>query len=222
MGIHRAVVRIAVPTLVSGVLSCLVACVVENVTPTPPTTPTAAPTTSTPSVPTTTTPPATTTSSAPAPTPAPADAGSPDATTGPVASADASTPPAAPPDAGAPDKFRACQVDTDCVAVDRVGCCRNGWKEAVAASQASAYGQSFKCPEANPICAMYQVHDTRVAECDGKTHQCTMVKPEEIACGGFIRNRHKCPAGFHCNMAGRNPDVGGTCAADGAADGGPN
>jgi hypothetical protein len=99
-----------------------------------------------------------------------------------AASGDASVPVAdgAPPtgkagDAGAPARFRACSADVDCVAVTRVGCCHNGWNEAVAASQKDAYAASFVCPEAHPICAMFLVRDTRVPRCDGATHLCGLV-----------------------------------------------
>ena len=75
---------------------------------------------------------------------------------------------------GAPATFRACLSDADCVAVARVGCCHNGWKEAVAASQAAAYAGSFACPEPHPICPMFLVRDDRVAHCDTDTRLCTM------------------------------------------------
>jgi hypothetical protein len=77
-------------------------------------------------------------------------------------------------DAGAPARFRACNGDADCLAVPRVGCCHNGWKEAVAASQQDAYAASFVCPEAHPICAMFLVRDTRVPVCDAATRLCTL------------------------------------------------
>jgi hypothetical protein len=81
----------------------------------------------------------------------------------------------APGETGAPTRFRSCHSSGDCVAVPRVGCCHNGWNEAVAASQKDAYAASFVCPEAHPICAMFIVRDTRVPECDAATHLCTLV-----------------------------------------------
>jgi hypothetical protein len=72
-------------------------------------------------------------------------------------------------------RFRACNTDADCVAVPRVGCCHNGWNEAVAASQRDAYAASFTCPDAHPICAMIIVRDARVPQCDGATHLCTLI-----------------------------------------------
>src|SRR5580704_9002353 len=71
---------------------------------------------------------------------------------------------------GAPTRFRSCGSSADCVAVPRVGCCHNGWNEAVAASQRDAYAASFVCPQAHPICAMFIVRDTRIPECDAATH----------------------------------------------------
>jgi hypothetical protein len=79
---------------------------------------------------------------------------------------------------GVDPRFRACQADTDCVAVRRAGCCYNGWKEAVATSQADAYSQANACAKARrPPCPMYIVRDMRVARCDTATHLCTMVQP---------------------------------------------
>jgi hypothetical protein len=93
-----------------------------------------------------------------------------------AAASDAGVPgPADTIDAGAPARFRACHVDADCVAVPRVGCCHNGWNEAVAVSQKDAYEASFVCPEAHPICAMFIVRDARIPVCDPTTHLCTLV-----------------------------------------------
>jgi hypothetical protein len=118
------------------------------------------------------TPPATSaTSDASASTPSTADA----SPLAPTAGASASTPGGADAGAaGAPARFRACAADMDCIAVPRVGCCHNGWNEAVAASQKDAYAASFVCPEAHPICAMLIVRDTRRALCDAATRLCTM------------------------------------------------
>jgi hypothetical protein len=129
-----------------------------------------------------------------------------------AAAADASITASGPDvDGGAPTQFRACKVDADCVAVPKVGCCHNGWKEAVASSQKDAYAKSFTCPEPHPICPMIMVNDQRSALCENRTRLCTMFKPEEIPCGGFIANQHQCPAGYHCVVA-PVPDVGGKCA----------
>jgi hypothetical protein len=113
-------------------------------------------------------------------------------------------------DGGIPAQFRACTMDSDCVAVDRVGCCHNGWKEAVAASQKDAYASSFTCPQPHPVCPMFLVRDLRVPECDNATHLCTMVQPENVACGGFIRNAHRCPDGYTCPVR-PVPDIPGKC-----------
>ncbi len=101
-----------------------------------------------------------------------------------------------------------CDVDTDCVAVSR-GCCANGWKEAVNSSQQDSYRSALECVP-NQICPLYIVNDTRVALCDNATRQCQMIAPQDIHCGGFIRNAHQCPAGWQCHFNGV-PDVGGSC-----------
>jgi hypothetical protein len=152
---------------------------------------------------------------------APATASAASAGTAPVASADApdagtngsdlaGAGPGASVDAGGPPQFRACTLDSDCVEVDRAGCCHNGWKEAVAATQKDAYAKSFTCPEPHPMCPMYLVHDARVPLCDNATHLCTMTRPDDVACGGFIRNKHACPTGYHCQPS-KHPDVPGKC-----------
>jgi hypothetical protein len=81
------------------------------------------------------------------------------------------------PDAGATAAFQACQADSDCVAVPRVGCCNNGWKEAVNASQKDAYAASFTCAKRRP-CPMYIIRDMRVPKCDPGTHLCQMVNAQ--------------------------------------------
>jgi hypothetical protein len=75
----------------------------------------------------------------------------------------------------APARFRSCSNDSDCIAVPRVGCCHNGWKEAVAVSQKDAYAASFVCPDAHPICAMILVRDTRVPRCEPSSHLCELI-----------------------------------------------
>jgi hypothetical protein len=74
--------------------------------------------------------------------------------------------------------FQACQSDADCIAVPRAGCCNNGWKEAVNATQKDAYAAAFACHE-RKMCPMYIVRDTRQPKCDPGTHLCTMVRPPQ-------------------------------------------
>jgi hypothetical protein len=77
-----------------------------------------------------------------------------------------------------PAQYRACRADADCVAVPREGCCKNGWKEAVAATQKDAYHTAFACTmHPAPMCPMYMVNDTRVPKCDAQQHLCVMVQP---------------------------------------------
>jgi hypothetical protein len=114
------------------------------------------------------------------------------------------------PDAGSAAAFQACAMDSDCVSVARVGCCNNGYREAVSAKHVDAYKHSFTCPPPKPMCPMFMINDTREAECNNGTHLCELVAAEKIACGGFIKNQHHCPSGFHCQLA-RMPDLPGTC-----------
>jgi hypothetical protein len=69
--------------------------------------------------------------------------------------------------------IQACKADSDCVAVDKVGCCPNGWKEAVNKHHVAAYEHSFKCPQAHPVCPLYVINDTRNVEC--VSDKCAMV-----------------------------------------------
>jgi hypothetical protein len=119
------------------------------------------------------------------------------------------SPPAAAAGAVAPPvaAFLVCAVDADCVAVKRNGCCNNGYKEAVNASSAAAYEASFVCPDPHPICPMFRVRDERSPECNEKAHECELVKPDQIQCGGTGPSAHQCPGSLHCtapaNAGGR-------------------
>src|ERR1700677_4956393 len=61
--------------------------------------------------------------------------------------------------AGSIAAFQACQSDSDCVAVRRVGCCYNGDQEAVNVAQQDAYAASFTCPRRHP-CRMFIQRET--------------------------------------------------------------
>ena len=201
------ILRLAVSSAVAITTCALVACVVQQA----------------PADPTTV---ATTPSSSMPPPPVPSAA--PDATTVFVGSADASVE-AAPTvtedaatavadagsatpsaDAGSAVAFQACAMDSDCVSVPRVSCCNNGYREAVNAGKADAYKRSFTCPPPKPMCAMFMINDNREPECNNGSHLCELVAVEKIACGGFIKNQHRCPTGFHCQLS-KVPDVPGTC-----------
>lgn len=104
-----------------------------------------------------------------------------------------------------------CAGDSDCVAVLRVGCCHEGWMEAVNRRRAEAYEASFTCPEPRPICPQIRIIDGRVPECDQASHQCTMVPVDRIECGGFVQNPHSCPTGYVCELEAGAPDVPGAC-----------
>jgi hypothetical protein len=107
--------------------------------------------------------------------------------------------------------FYSCQVDADCVAVPKVGCCHNGYLEAVNANEVDAYESSFFCNE-QILCPQFIIDDTRVAECNTATRKCEMVAPEDIHCGGFTANPHACPNGYDCQSQGI-PDLPGQCVA---------
>jgi hypothetical protein len=106
----------------------------------------------------------------------------------------------------------ACSVDSDCVAISKGGCCPEGWKVAVNKSKVKTYDANHVCNE-QIVCPMYVVDDTRVAECNTGTHKCQMIEPENIRCGGFTTNPHKCPKGYTCE-ANKIPDVPGDCVAN--------
>jgi hypothetical protein len=74
-----------------------------------------------------------------------------------------------------------CNVDSDCVAVPRGGCCDNGWKEAVNKHHTHAYANATKCTVSPPpFCPLYMVLDRRVAQCDTHAKQCKMIAVAEI------------------------------------------
>jgi hypothetical protein len=188
----RSAIAFSAASLSLAALAAVVACVEVN------SPPTAAPTAPPSQVASTSTPPP------PAPTGS-GDASAPDATvtgTGPGATDGVK---------GAPAQFRSCARDADCVAADRVGCCNNGWKEAVAASQKDAYAKSFTCPQKHPICPLYVVQDNRVSVCDNATLLCTMVNPQDVPCGGASPNAHTCPAGYTCQGAKPGSSDAGKC-----------
>lgn len=106
--------------------------------------------------------------------------------------------------------FYDCTMDSDCTAVPKVGCCINGYMEAVSTRSVEAYKASFICPTPNQVCPHVMVSDTRQPECNNGTHQCEMVEIKSIQCGGFIRNQHRCPEGLRCVFK-HVPDIPGTC-----------
>jgi hypothetical protein len=122
----------------------------------------------------------TTSAAEPQPSPQPSPQPAPPAPSGPASAAPpmASAGPGADVDAGVAAQFRTCQKDADCVAVPRAGCCHNGWKEAVAASQRDAYEKANACTiTPRPVCPMYIVRDPRIAKCDAQSKLCVLVQP---------------------------------------------
>jgi hypothetical protein len=95
----------------------------------------------------------------------------------PAASATAEPSAAGDPDTEVGAQFRACKANADCLAVPRAGCCDNGRKVPVAASQKDAYAQANACTRKRPMCPMFRVRDRRVAYCDPQAHQCALRQP---------------------------------------------
>ena len=81
-------------------------------------------------------------------------------------------------DAKAVPAYLSCIVDTDCVAVDRAGCCHNGYKDAVNASQVEVYRTANACQEPHHMCPMFIILDKRVARCNTTLKRCEMAKLE--------------------------------------------
>ena len=106
--------------------------------------------------------------------------------------------------------YSTCQVDSDCIAVDRAGCCHNGYKDAVNKDRVDSYRTANACRTRNTMCAQFRIDDRRVALCNASAHRCEMVEPETIRCGGAGDASHACPAGFSCKTTGT--DIPGICA----------
>jgi hypothetical protein len=107
-----------------------------------------------------------------------------------------------------------CASDSDCVAVSAGGCCPNGWHDAVNVGSVDAHAEATACTiTPHPICPLAVIWDNRVAQCNQGTHQCEMVKPEDIRCGGFVMHPHSCPTNYTCKYT-NVPDVPGTCTAN--------
>jgi hypothetical protein len=110
-------------------------------------------------------------------------------------------------------EFYKCDVDADCVAIEKAGCCPNGFQVAVNKNEVKAYETKYACTTPPATCPLFIVNDKRVAQCDFQAHTCHMIDPTQIHCGGFINPSHACPDGFSCNFGGHVPDVGGSCVA---------
>ncbi|MGZ3408109.1 MAG: hypothetical protein ACXVAN_16780 [Polyangia bacterium] len=111
-------------------------------------------------------------------------------------------------------EFYKCDTDADCVAVDKAGCCPNGFLVAVNKNEVKAYDDKYACTTPPAACPLFVVHDTRVAQCDFQKHSCQMIDPTQIRCGGFIAPamQHHCPTGYECHYQGV-PDLPGSCVA---------
>lgn len=103
-----------------------------------------------------------------------------------------------------------CNVDADCVRVDKT-CCALGQYTAVLASKKDAFHASLDCVEPQMCPMIMPVDDHSVAECNVQAHRCELVKPKDIACGGFMLNSHSCPDGYRCQLPVGIADVPGKC-----------
>jgi hypothetical protein len=103
----------------------------------------------------------------------------------------------------------ACTQDSDCTKI-LGGCCSNAWTAIHAGSEA-AYRESLQCPIGRmcPLFVPNAIDD--VAQCNNNTHQCELVDPLAVSCGGHVRNMHTCPDGFVCEGAGLPVDATGAC-----------
>ncbi|MDB4935897.1 MAG: bacillopeptidase [Labilithrix sp.] len=114
---------------------------------------------------------------------------------------------------GAADFVSGCEVDADCVKVDKA-CCSNYGSTAIVAGKEQAYKNSLACP-APLFCPLFvQAPDYSMAECNRTTKKCELVKPKDIKCGGFLlpAAQHQCPDNYNCmHSPGVNPDTSGTC-----------
>ncbi len=77
-----------------------------------------------------------------------------------------------------PDGFRACERDSDCVAILPNGCCQDGRHIAINKGSVEAYTSSFTCPTPRPICPMHLVLDSREPVCNVTSHLCELSSPQ--------------------------------------------
>jgi hypothetical protein len=95
------------------------------------------------------------------------------------------------------EPFAACSADTDCIAVDKVGCCHLGWKVAVNKDRARAYAGSYRCPNSAPICIQILVIDRRTPECNFDKGLCELVEEPRTTCG----EGPACPGNATCAIS---------------------
>lgn len=108
------------------------------------------------------------------------------------------------------DFVSGCEVDADCVKVQK-NCCPHLGNIAIRSGKEAAYKASLHC-EVPTVCpAIAIMPDDSMAQCNAGTHKCELVKPREIACGGFTRNPHSCPDGYRCKLPANVADVPGKC-----------
>src|SRR5262249_14810094 len=94
--------------------------------------------------------------------------------------------------------LKECATDADCVRVTTNCCSLNNEWDAVTKGDEKAFHALLACPARLFCPAIVIPDDHAMAECNGSTHLCEAVKPEDIACGGFVKDPHACPAGWAC------------------------
>lgn len=108
--------------------------------------------------------------------------------------------------------FFGCDVDADCVAVNKRMCCPDCSLEAVNKDQVEAYqNQPMICPAV--LCPLACRLDQRVAQCNTGSKTCEMVEIGAILCGGHTTNPHRCPDGYECQGPQLAYDAPGSCVA---------
>jgi len=98
--------------------------------------------------------------------------------------------------------YVSCNMDSECVAVPREGCCHNGYKDAVNRDKLDSYRQANTCKIKNVMCPQFLIDDKRTPVCNATSHQCEMQEPDTIRCGGKGDAAHTCPAGYSCKTSG--------------------
>jgi hypothetical protein len=111
---------------------------------------------------------------------------------------------------GTADLTAGCNVDADCVKIP-AQCCDLGAYTSVKAGNEAAYRAKLGCSEPTICPAVMPKPTPDMAQCNVGTHKCELVKPKDIACGGFTVNPHQCPARYSCVYPEPTHDVPGKC-----------
>lgn len=108
------------------------------------------------------------------------------------------------------DLTAGCNVDADCVKIP-AQCCDLGAYTSVKKGNEAAYRGTLGCAQPTMCPAVMPKPTSDMAQCNVASHKCELVKPKDIACGGFTINPHQCPARFSCVYPEATHDVPGKC-----------